>query len=321
MAVRHAHTGEYWYAEPVGDEASTIHQFRIGKAAQETAYVASGIVPGRVLNQFSMDEHDGRLRIATTSGHLPSPDVRSTLTVLERVSSELKVTGQLDNIAPTEDIRSVRFDGDRGYLVTFKKTDPLFVLDLATPEKPKVLGELKIPGFSTYMHRIDRDHLLAIGYEADDQGDFAYFNGIQIQLFDVSKPTEPTLLHKQVYGTRGSSSEALTDHLAFTYLKDSGVLTLPMTVCDGGGQGSYGTLSFSGVAVLDVGVQTGIHERGRFAEPLATPSQACSDWWTASSSAVKRTVVLDEFVYAISDDHVRIQSLDDLGADVNVVEL
>jgi hypothetical protein len=237
------------------------------------------------------------------------------------VSSELKVTGQLDNIAPTEDIRSVRFDGDRGYLVTFKKTDPLFVLDLATPEKPKVLGELKIPGFSTYMHRIDRDHLLAIGYEADDHGDFAYFNGIQIQLFDVSKPTEPALLHKQVYGTRGSSSEALTDHLAFTYLKDSGVLTLPLTVCEGGGQGSYGKLSFSGVAVLDIGAQTGIHERGRFAEPLATPSQACSDWWTASSSEVKRTVVLDEFVYAISDDHVRIQNLDDLGADVKLVEL
>src|SRR6185503_10173283 len=165
-------------------------------------------------------------------------------------------------IAPDEDIRSVRFDGPRGYLVTFKKTDPLFVLDLSKATAPAVVGELKIPGFSTYMHQLDDTHLLALGYEADDMGSFAYFNGVQLQIFDVTNPTQPSLLHKKVYGTRGSSSSALTDHLGFTYMADRGLLTLPLSICDGGGNGMFGTLSFSGMVALDVNMSQGFKELG-----------------------------------------------------------
>ncbi len=327
MAVPHQRDMvDYWYHEAPGDEASTVHQFAIGKAPTDTAYLASGVVPGRVLNQFSMDEYQGVLRIATTNGYVPNPDVESTLSILSRDGHQLQVIGQVEHIAPTEDIRSVRFDGERGYVVTFKKTDPLFVLDLSEPKAPKLVGELKIPGFSTYMHRLDENHLLALGYEADDQGDFAYFNGIQLQLFDVTNPTQPELLHKKVYGTRGSSSSALTDHLGFTFLADRNLLTLPMSICDGGGNGGYGTLSFSGVVALEVSLEQGFTELGRLSEPYPPndgtfyQGAECSDWWTDSNSVVDRTVVADQYLYAISENRVRIQDLGALGTDVAVVD-
>jgi uncharacterized secreted protein with C-terminal beta-propeller domain len=131
----------------------------------------------------------------------------------------------------------VRFDDERGYVVTFKKTDPLFVVDLYQPAQPKILGELKIPGFSTYLHRIDPGHLLSIGFDANDHGDFAYFDGVILQLFDVTKPTDPKLIHKEKIGTRGSSSQAATDHLAFNWFASEGLLAIPMTICEGGGDG------------------------------------------------------------------------------------
>src|SRR5262249_2528861 len=151
------------------------------------------------------------------------------------------VTGTIENIAPTEDIRSVRFDGSRGYIVTFKKTDPLYVLDLGNPTQPHIAGQLKIPGFSTYMHMMDSAHLLTIGYDAADQGSFAWFAGVLLQIFDVSNMESPQLVHKEVIGTRGSSSEALADHLAFNYFAEKNLLALPMTICEGGSGGMYGT--------------------------------------------------------------------------------
>ena len=327
MSVSHQRDNmQYWYADQGSAEASTVHKFKIGQDPAQTAYLGSGIVPGRVLNQFSMDEYAGVLRIATTTGHVPDPNVTSTLSVLKLEGSSLNLLGQIAGIAQNEDIRSVRFDADRGYLVSFKKTDPLFVLDLSKADAPAIVGELKIPGFSTYMHLLDSGHLLALGYEADDQGTFAWFNGIQLQMFDVTSPTAPALMFKKVYGTRGSSSSALTDHLGFTYLSDRGLLTLPMSICDGGGNGQYGKLSFSGVVALNISLTTGINELGRLEEPYPAGNStfyygaACQDWWTNSSSVVSRTVVLDQFLYAISANRVRVQNLNQLGTDVAIVD-
>jgi len=327
MSVTHTNTSGYgWFDGVATDEASTVHRFQIGTKPTETRYLASGAVPGHVLNQFAMDENGQYLRIATSKGKVPDPNVESVLSVLSQQGTELKVVGQIGGIAPTEDIRSVRFEGDRGYVVTFKKTDPLFVLNLADPTKPVITGQLKIPGFSTYMHPLDSGHILALGYEADDQGSFAWFNGIQLQIFDVTDMKNPLLLHKKVYGTRGSSSSALTDHLGFTYLPDRNLLTLPMSICDGGGNGQYGTLSFSGVVAMNVSLANGITELGRLEEPYpATYSGfqyggACQDWWTDSNSVVRRTVVMDNFLYAISDNRVRVQDLGSLGTDVKLVD-
>lgn len=328
MSVPHTRQpGQIWYDSMAGEEqASTVHRFRIGATPTLTGYEASGIVKGRVLNQFALDEHEEHLRVATTTGHAPDPKTHSTMSVLERQGNALVLTGKVDQIAPSEDIRSVRFDGSRGYVVTFKKTDPLYVFDLGNPTQPSITGELKIPGFSTYMHMMDASHLLTIGYDADDQGSFAWFSGVRLQVFDVSDMKNPALLHAEIIGTRGSSSEALTNHLAFTYYAPKNLLALPMTICEGGDGGSYGTnMTFSGLMVYDVTPQSGFALKGKVAHP-STPSggyndAACSNWWTNASSEVKRSVIMEDFVYSISESRVKVNALSNLGADIAVVAL
>ncbi len=273
-----------WYSFwPSTDEVSDVHKFRIGSEPAATAYVGSGVVPGHVLNQFSMDEWHGYLRVATTRGRVPDPAVQSAVSILaEAPGGNLVRVGAVDEIAPGEDIRSVRFDGDRGYVVTFKKTDPLFVLDLYAPDQPRILGELKIPGFSTYLQRIDADHLLSIGFDADDRGRFAYFDGLLLQLFDVAEPTRPRLLHREKIGTRGSSSEAATNHLAFNYFGERRRL-------------------------------------GRVQHDDPTPT--CGTWWSRATSHVKRSLFVDDLVYSIATDRVKVQHLDRFGVDVADIAL
>jgi hypothetical protein len=305
--------------------SSAIHKFRVGSDPQATSYVASGKVKGHVLNQFSMDEHKNHLRVATSWGKVPSPDVHSTMSVVAQRDDKLEVVGSVDDIAPSEDIRSVRFDGDRGFIVTFKKTDPLYAFDLADPKAPKITGELKIPGFSTYMHMLDAKHLLTIGYDAADQGDFAFFTGVLLQIFDVSDPQNLQLAHKVSIGTRGTSSEALTNHLAFTLFQ--GKLAVPMTICEGGNDsGGFGSkMTFSGLMLFDVSVADGIEERGRVAHPNPGSTSyndvGCSNWWSRAGSVVQRSVFMDDFVYSVAQDIVRVQNIDALGSDVSSVSL
>jgi hypothetical protein len=270
-----------------------------------------------------MDEHEGFLRVATSSGHVPNPDVHSTLTVLRQRGNVLVQAGIVDRLAPGEDIRSVRFAGDRGFIVTFKKTDPLFVLDLKDPTRPTVQAELKIPGYSTYMHMMDDQHLLSIGYDADDEGYFAWFTGVMLQIFDVSDPKSPKRTHKEVIGTRGSSSEALTNHLAFTYFAPRDLLALPMTICEDPGAygGSYGSnMTFSGLMVYDVTVDTGFSLRGKVEHPVGL-GISCNNWWTDATSQVKRSIVMEDYVFSISEELVKINHLDDLTTDVKVLPI
>jgi hypothetical protein len=302
-------------------ESSDIHAFHIGQNPSDTKYEGSGVVPGHVLDSFAMDEWYGYLRVATSKGRVPDPKVESVLSVFAKTPDGNRVrVGAVDHIAPGEDIRSVRFDDDRGYVVTFKKTDPLFVMDLAAPDKPKILGELKIPGFSTYMHRIDPDHLLSIGFDAVDHGSFAYFDGVILQLFDVKNPTDPKLLHKEKLGSRGSSSEAATNHLAFNYFAEKGLLAVPMTVCEGGGDGVAGqNLAFSGLYVYDVDLERGFTRLGGIDH--GTRGVSCSTWWSNANSSVKRSVFLDDLVYSMATDRVKVQKLGHFGTDVASLSL
>jgi uncharacterized secreted protein with C-terminal beta-propeller domain len=245
---------------------------------------------------------------------------------LEDKGGELEVMGQIDKIAPTEDIRSARFDGDRGFIVTFKKTDPLFVFDLSNPYKPEIAGELKIPGFSTYMHRMDADHLLTIGYDSEDYGSYALFQGIILQIFDVSDMSNPTLTHKEVIGTRGSTSDAATNHLAFNFFRPKELLAIPMVICEGGGGSSYGSMmTFSGLMVYKVTASEGFDYLGGVAHEEAetedTYRSACSNWWTNSDSKVKRSVFMDDYVFSVTEDEIRVNLVSELGTDIAVVNL
>jgi hypothetical protein len=317
--------GAWFYDESEGiKEATTVHKFALtGGIGSE--YRGSGAVKGRILNQFAMDEKDGVLRIATSMGHVPDPNCYSTVATLAESQGELVVLGMADHIAPTEDIRSVRFDGDLGFVVTFKKTDPLFVIDLSVPDNPVVKGELKIPGFSTYMHMLDATHILSIGYDADDQGSFAWFQGIRLQVMDVTDVNNPTLLFAEVIGSRGSTSDAATNHLAFTFFRDRNLLGLPMTICEGGSGGSYGNqMTFSGLLVYRVTVDKGFEKMGGI--PHVAPQdfadyQACGNWWTNSNSLVKRSVFMDDWVYSIALDQIKTANLLDLANPVASVSL
>jgi hypothetical protein len=303
-------------------ELTTVHKFRLEQATAR--FVASGAVKGRVLNQFAMDEQNGNLRIASTSGRLPSPDVHSTLSVLGQSEGPRPVldrVGVVDKLAPGEDIRSVRFDGDRGYVVTFKKTDPLFVFDLSNPRAPKVQAELKIPGFSTYIHRMDDRHLLTIGYDAADQGGFAFFTGVLLQIFDVTDPKAPRLAHKYTIGTRGSSSEALTNHLAFTYFAPKNLLLLPMTICEEAGPSIFQSRpTFSGLLAFDATTTGGFDEHGRVSFTQG-PEVTCGNWWTQASSQVRRSIVMDDYVFSITNRVMKASSLDSLSTPVATVNL
>jgi len=305
--------GQPWYTDASAlDRVTELHAIALEAGAITTRYLGSGVVPGYVLNQFSLDEHGGDLRVATTVGALGATDTRSLVTVLRPEDGELRAVGALDGIAPQEDLRSVRFDGDTAYLVTFEKTDPLFVVDLSDPEAPEPRGELVIPGFSTYLHQLDDEHLLTIGYDADDQGDFSWFRGIKLQLMDVTDPEAPTLLHDEVIGTRGTSSEAATNHLAFTFFPDRDWLALPLTRCEGGEGSEYGELTFSGLYVYRVTPEDGFEWLGGLPHPVDPERFDCTNWWTQSNSVVQRSVFMEEFVYAIALDRIDVASVDDL---------
>ncbi len=315
-----------WYYEDSETikEATTVHKFALDPSSVQTTYAGSGVVKGRVLNQFSMDERDGYLRIATSNGQVPDPDVHSTLSVLQEQNGVLEIVGVVDEIAPTEDIRSVRFNGDVGFIVTFKKTDPLFVIDLSNPTRPAIKGELKVPGFATYMHLMDDKHLLTLGYDADEakSGTFAWFQGLQLRVLDVSELDDPKVLSEVTIGTRGSTSDATTNHLAFNYFPQRDLLALPMTICEGGTSGGrYGdVVNFSGLLVYRVTVDEGFVLLGGVPhEELGTTwrsTEACNNWWTESNSKVKRSVFMssesEDFVYSIAMDLINVSNLEDL---------
>jgi hypothetical protein len=315
-------TNGNWYPSmDAENQASTVHKFALDNENANTIYSGSGLVKGRVLNQFSMDEWQGDLRMATTSGHVPDEKVHSTLTILRQSGTELLPIGLVDHLAPKEDIRSVRFDGNRGFIVTFKKTDPLFVLNLEDPQHPTVESELKIPGFSTYMHLMDAGHLLTIGYDANDHDDFAYFSGVMLQIFDVRDMKAPALVHKEIIGTRGSSSEALTNHLAFNFFAPKELLALPMTVCEGGGDGIYGqNMTFSGLMVYKVNTQNGFKLQGKVSH-VTTGENWCSNWWSNASSVVKRSIIMDDYVFSITGKQIKVNHLNDLASDIAAVSI
>ena len=198
-------------------EDTAIHRFDLSDPA-EPAYDATATVRGNLLNQFSLSEYDGHLRVAATNWHTwPS---ESSVTVFD-VGDDLKEVGKVTGLGPTESIFAVRFLGDRGFVVTFRQVDPLYVLDLSDPTAPAVTGELKIPGFSRYLHPLGGGLLLGVGQDADPETGWA--EGLQVSLFDVSDPAAPAQIARLPLGQAESAAEF--DHRAFTY--HDGVAYLP----------------------------------------------------------------------------------------------
>lgn len=203
---------------------TVIHKISIDKENLE--YFGKGEVPGYLLNQFSMDESGDRFRIATTSSYNGrfTSFTHNNVYVLDE---NLKQVGGLENIAPDETIYSARFMGDKLYLVTFERIDPFFVIDLSQ-DTPKVLGELKIPGFSNYLHPYDEDHIIGIGRDTQDKGGRVTTLGLKIALFDVSDFDNPRTVDTVTIGTRSTDSEVLHNHKALLFDKEKNILSIPV---------------------------------------------------------------------------------------------
>jgi uncharacterized secreted protein with C-terminal beta-propeller domain len=278
---------------------TAIHQFDIGDPGPPE-HVASGDVNGTLLNQYSLSEHEGVLRVATTTGTetrccwrmpadvppgniAPAPS-ESFVTTLRRDGSQLAKVGQVGGLGKGERIYSVRFIGRMGYVVTFRQTDPLYTLDLSDPGQPRVTGELKITGFSAYLHPAGDGKLIGVGQEANEQG---RTTGTQVSLFDVSDPASPRRLAQ--HHLPNSNSEAQFDPHAFLFWPQDGTLVIPVS--------GYRTNYEASSLVLRVeGDQ--LRDGGRIVEP--------SDPNTYRGS--RRTIVIGDQLWSISNAGVQVNA-------------
>ena len=176
-----------------------------------------------------MDENNGFFRIATTTGEIWRTDSLTSKNNVYILDEALQLTGKVEDIAPGEKIYSVRFMGDRGYMVTFKNVDPFFVLNLKNPASPKILGALKIPGFSDYLHTYDDNHIIGFGKEtvelSQNGGTNAYYQGLKLAVFDVTDVSHPVEMFKTIIGDRGTDSEVLRNHKTLLFDKEKGILS------------------------------------------------------------------------------------------------
>ncbi len=316
----------YWFSDPDNErpEATTVHKISIQGDVIE--YVARGEVPGKINDQFSMDEHEGYFRIATTEGRLGrmTSDSKNHVFVLDQ---NLAIVGRLENLAPGEKIYSSRFMGDRCYLVTFKKIDPFFVIDLSNPTNPHVLGKLKIPGYSDYLHPYDENHMIGLGKETveAEEGNFAWYQGVKLSLFDVTDVTNPVELSKYVIGDRGTTSEALYDHKAFLFSRSNNLLIIPITLAkidpdkypNGIPPNTRGDIVWTGACVFSLTIEGGFQPRGGISHANDIPEGDYGGW---SYYSVRRSLYIEELIYTISESLVKINRMDDL-AEIGELEL
>jgi len=296
-------------------------------------HLAEGEVPGTVLNQFSMDEYNGYFRIATTTGQLikfgvvdaSKPEVSKNHVFI--LDGNLKTVGRLQDLAPNEKIYSARFMGDRCYLVTFKKVDPLFAIDLSDPTNPRVLGQLKIPGYSDYLHPYDENHLIGLGKGAvaAEEGDFAWYQGVKLSLFDVSDVSKPKETANFEIGDRGTSSYALDDHKAFLFSKDKNLLVIPVLLAEideskypnGVEANTYGDFVFQGAYVFSVDLN-GFTLKGRVSHADPETLEKAGDYYYGDSDNVKRSLYIGDVLYTVSDAFVKANALADLSEKASV---
>ncbi len=308
-------------------ESTIIHKIAIMN--NDISYIAQGEVPGRILNQFSMDEFEGYFRIATTIGYVWDEAIQSRNNVYI-LDENLKQVGSIEGIAPGEQIYSARFLGEKAYLVTFKKIDPFFVIDMSDPANPSILGSLKIPGYSDYLHPYDDEHIIGLGKDTVDAEsdetfwrnvDFAWYQGVKIAIFDVTEVTEPKELAKIIIGDRGTDSPALYDHKAFLFDKEKELLVIPISLyeinedlkkeSDQYTGSLYGEFTFQGAYVYHVTLEDGFEYMGRITH-LSNEDMQNSGFYPSYDASIERTLYIGENLYTISNTMVKIHDLADL---------
>ncbi|MCW4034623.1 MAG: beta-propeller domain-containing protein [Candidatus Bathyarchaeota archaeon] len=308
------------------NEKTLINRIKIHQ--ESLTIQAAGEVPGRVHDQFSMDEHNGYFRIATTVGHVArSFDEADSVNNVYVLDMNLNIVGKVENLAPKEKIYSVRFMDEICYVVTFKKVDPLFVIDLQTPTNPKVLGQLKVTGYSDYLHPYDENHLIGIGKETVEaqEDDFAWYQGVKISLFDVSDSLNPTELTKYEIGDRGTYSPVLDDHKALLFDRSRNLLVIPVLVAeidqmkydDQIPDNARGDYVWQGAYVFDISVD-GLELKGKITH--MENGEAPTGIYFGTEHYVQRAIYIEDVLYTISNKKIMMNSLETL-AELNTVEL
>ncbi|MFY1688837.1 beta-propeller domain-containing protein [Plantactinospora sp. WMMB782] len=281
------------------DEQTEIYQFDVSGTGRPR-YVTAASVPGWLVNQYALSEWDGHLRVATTTGRTwgERPKSSSAVYVLRADGRTLTETGRVTGLGKGERIYSVRFVEGTGYVVTFRQTDPLYTVDLRDPRKPKVTGELKITGYSSYLHPAGNGRLIGIGQEANAQG---RTEGTQVSLFDVSDPTRPTRIAQ--HHVRYGHSEAEFDPHAFLYWPATGTLVVPLSRYEPTGVDG-GSAPVGGAMVLRV-ADGGFTESGLVEHPEPRTND--------TSGLIRRSLMVDGVLWTVSDAAVRATDLGTLG--------
>jgi uncharacterized secreted protein with C-terminal beta-propeller domain len=298
------------YSSSLG-EMTAITKYSIN--GTKLGFAGGGKVKGSLLNQFSMDEFDGNLRVATTAWGQTSTN---SVYILD---ANLNQIGAVENMAPGERIFAVRFMGSKGYIVTFRQVDPLFVLDLSDATAPKITGELKVPGFSNFLYPIGENLILGVGqgstdiYSKDVSGNEIVIGtrltGIKFSIFDVSDQGKPEELQTYTVGDNGSYSEILNNHKALMIDQTDNILAFEASLMD-----SVSSLKptvsdyFTGAVVLTYDAQTGFKEQGRIA--YETSIQNTTDY--SYNSYIRRLCYIGDVLYYVQDGQVRSFDLQSL---------
>jgi uncharacterized secreted protein with C-terminal beta-propeller domain len=295
-----------------------IHKIGINNGA--ITYLAKGDVAGYLKNQFALDEFGGNLRAATTSDVWTNRGQYEYNNVFV-LDGSMKTIGSLTHIAEQEKIYSTRFIGDRLYMVTFKRIDPFFVIDLSKPASPKILGKLKIPGYSDYLHPYDKNHIIGVGKEtATTEWGGVSTKGLKIALFDVTDVEHPQQIDKVEIGDSGTDSAVLTDHRAFLFDKNKNLLVIPARVVQvldipmkvGGDQQRI----WYGAYVFGITPETGFVLKG-----TVEHSTGGGYAWYGSPNEVKRSLYIGDTLYTLSQKQILANSLNKINTTVATIKL
>lgn len=308
------------------DVNSVIYKFGMDNGS--VTYKGRGKVPGMPLNQYAMDEQDGYFRIATTKGDMWRNDEFTSKNNIYVLNDSMNIAGKIEDLAPGERIYSVRFMGSRAYMVTYKKTDPLFVLDLKDPQAPKLLGQLKIPGYSDYLHPYDENHLIGFGKDAVEVPNkgvngalpdtTAFYQGMKLALFDVSDVEHPKEMFKETIGDRGTDSELLHNPKALLFSKEKNLLAFPVTVAEVKNKESlsgpeaasaYGEFVFQGAYVYGLDLAKGFQLRGKISHLTGEDMQKAGRQWYNSERNINRLLYIGDTLYTSSPGWLKANDL------------
>ncbi|MGM0845908.1 MAG: beta-propeller domain-containing protein [Bacillota bacterium] len=297
---------------PSGSADTEIYKFSINKSIIEFAGMAN--VKGTVLNQFSMDEHEGNFRIATTKGNTWGDNNSPSTNNLYILDENLKHIGKVEDLAKGERIYSVRFMGDKAYMVTFKQVDPLFVIDTSDPSSPEVLGELKIPGFSSYLHPLNETHLIGFGYDTKLVKDDKMSNseplvltgGMKISLFDVSDFHNPKEKDTEIIGGRGTHSYLMENHKALFEHRDRSLFGFPVSVY----QEKEGSIheqifDYQGALLYEITPENGIIKK---AQMTSSDEDEIYERW---EHQVQRILYIGDNLFTLSPEEIHAYNLKD----------